>query len=152
MIHPMANLSWSTSLPFWVPDGVACFALTMGFVIESRWGSEGETLLKPDRLHNKRLHADATALSTDLLAVASRLRWPYAVGQSGAGEPQSVIQAEKCRRDDRTGDRGAKTPKGFHPEAQDKRSAVLGCGAATCTSFSPPKIGSHSCKIETFDP
>lgn len=56
-------------------------ALTLGFVIKPRWGSGGEALLKPNRLHNNRLHADATALSSILLAVASRLRWPIEVDQ-----------------------------------------------------------------------
>ena len=65
--------------------------LALGFVIEPRWGSGGEELLKPDRLHNKRLHADATALSVNLLAVASRLRWQSEVDRGGAGEPQSVV-------------------------------------------------------------
>ncbi len=49
-------------------------------------------MLKPGRPHNKRLHTDATALSTYLLAVASRLRWPSEVDQGGAGEPQSVLR------------------------------------------------------------
>ena len=67
-------------------------ALALGFGIEPRWGSGAKAFLKSDGLHNKRLHADATALSINLLAVASRLRWPSEVHRAGAGEPQSVIR------------------------------------------------------------
>ena len=52
----------------------------------------GEALLNADWLHNKRLHADATAPAINLLAVASRLRWPSEVDWGGAGEPQIVMQ------------------------------------------------------------
>ena len=46
---------------------------------------EGDALLKPgSRLHNKRLHADATAPSINLLAVASRLRCPSGADRGGA--------------------------------------------------------------------
>ena len=51
---------------------------------------EGAALLKPNRLHNNRLHADAAAPSIKLLAATSRLRWPSEIDQGGAGEPQSV--------------------------------------------------------------
>ncbi len=74
---------------------MARYALTLGFVIEPRWGSGGKALLKPNRLHNKRLHTDATALSTNLLVVASRLRWPSQVDWGGAGEPQTVLRRSK---------------------------------------------------------
>ena len=36
-------------------------SLTLGSVIEPRWGSGGEALLKTGRLHNKRLHTEATS-------------------------------------------------------------------------------------------
>lgn len=49
---------------------------------------KGEDLRKSRR--TKRLHADATALSINLLAVASRLRPPSEIDRGGAGEPQSV--------------------------------------------------------------
>ena len=49
-------------------------------------------------LHNNRLHADATALSTILLAVALCLRWSSEVYQDGAGEPRSVMWQSHCNR------------------------------------------------------
>ncbi len=73
---------------------VARCALTLGSVIEPLWGSGGKALLKPDRLHNKRLHTDATVLSINSLAVASRLRWPSEVDRGGVPEPQDVMQSE----------------------------------------------------------
>ena len=63
-----------------------CHRTPLGF----RKGGIAET----DRLHNKRLHTDATALSINSLAVASRLRWTSEVDQGGAGEPRSDMRLE----------------------------------------------------------
>ena len=54
------------------------------------WSSEGSTILESVMLHNNRLNADATVPAVNLLAVASRRRWPSQLHQGGAGEPQSV--------------------------------------------------------------
>ena len=74
------NPGWRTACLPW-----ALISNPVGF-------TEGMALLNPDRLHNNRLHTNATALSSILLAVASRLRWPSEVDQGGAGEPHAVLR------------------------------------------------------------
>ena len=62
-------------------------ALALGSVIEPRWGSGTKAFLKTEKLHNKRLHADARALSDIVQSAVSRLRWAARVGWAGAGDP-----------------------------------------------------------------
>ena len=64
----MEPLQGSGSEPASTQGGAS---LTLGSVIEPRWGSGGEALLKTGRLHNKRLHTEATSPSIILPHVVS---------------------------------------------------------------------------------
>ena len=44
---------------------------------------------------------------------------------------RSFCNQRQCEGEDRKATKEQQTPKGFHSEAQGKRSAALGCGAAT---------------------